>query len=238
LRVKHLFIVVILLLSVQQVFGQKPKIENLPAFDRKRIHFGFTLGINSADFRLTPQPDFSAFDSLRVVEVDRQPGFNLGIIADLHLNTYFSLRFIPSLAFSQRNIEYTFFHQRDTTYSFVVQPIESTYLEFPLTLKYRSSRLNNFAAYVIGGGKYTLDLASQRDVVQIKGQEIVKINRHDFHYELGVGFDFFLEYFKFSPEIKMSFGLKDILIHDNTIYSDPIRRLNSRMFLISFHFEG
>lgn len=37
-------------------------------------------------------------------------------------------------------------------------------MNFPLNFKVRSKRFGNFAAYMLGGGKYTLDLASQKDV--------------------------------------------------------------------------
>ena len=44
--------------------------------------------------------------------------------------------------------------------------------------------------------------------------------------------------FKFSPEIKLSVGTSNIHINDGTPFSAPIRSLRSRVFLISFNFEG
>ena len=226
------------LISVTFCSAQEKKIENLPKFDHKRIHFGFTLAINNADFVVTHQPDFWRYDSLLSVQSEDQLGFNLGIVTDLHLHPYFNLRFIPSLAFAQRNLEYSFDRGDSATY-LIVKPVESTFLEFPLYLKYRSKRVNNFAAYIIGGPKFSFDLASQKDVVNTPGTEIVvKLNDKDYSLDIGFGLDLFLEYFKFSPEIKMSFGLPNTLIKDNTIFSDPIQRLNSRIFLFSLHFEG
>ncbi|MDQ3193013.1 MAG: PorT family protein, partial [Bacteroidota bacterium] len=143
----------ILLISSQYSYAQKKKIENLPKFDQKRLHFGFTIGINSSDFAVDRVPDFQNFDSLKIVESQSMPGFNLGIIADYHITPVFNLRFIPALSFAQRNLEYTYSGSGNGTFTRIVKPIESTFLDFPLNFKYRSTRLNNFAAYVVGGFK-------------------------------------------------------------------------------------
>ncbi len=222
--------------------AQKKKVENVPEFDRKKMHFGFTFGINSSDFVIGHAVDYTKFDSLLTVESQRVSGFNLGIVADLHLTPVFNLRFLPSLSFAQRNLQYTFRTSHADYpggYRMVEKPVESTFVELPLLLKYRSKRLNNFAAYVIGGFNYRMDLASQEDVSPIFGQEMVKLINYDLAFEIGVGFDFFMEYgWKFSPEIKLSFGIPDILVRDNTIYTNPINRLSSRILVLSFHFEG
>lgn len=56
--------------------------------------------------------------------------------------------------------------------------------------------------------------------------------------EIGFGTDFYLEYFKFGIEIKMSYGIRDILDRDNTPLTDPIDKLSTKMFLLSLTFEG
>jgi hypothetical protein len=228
------------LLLVSLIAGAQPrKIENLPKFDIRKFHFGFTIGINSADFVLKRVPDFTPFDSLFIVEPASAPGFNLGLVADYHITPVLNLRFLPGLSFVQRSIDYSFRTNTNALrYRTINKPVESAFLEFPLHIKYRSMRLNNFAAYVLGGVNFRRDLASQEDVSPVFGQEMVKLHRQDFAYEVGVGFDFFMEYFKFSPEIKLSFGLPDLLVRDNTIWTNPIRRLTSRIFVVSFHFEG
>lgn len=227
------------ILCTTLVFAQEKKVENLPLFSQKRIHFGFTLGINSAGFTLDRKPINFNSDSLKTMSVDNQTGFNLGIVSALHFNEFFSLRFIPTLTFAQRNIEYTFFNRiQGNTYT-VIKPIESTYIELPMLLKYRSKRLNNFAAYLVGGGKYVLDLASKEDVDNALEDEIlVKQKSSFFAYEVGIGTDFFLPYFKFSIEGKMSYGLQNMIVKDQTIFSDPIERLKPKMFILSLHFEG
>ncbi len=222
-------------------FAQKPKVENLPLFKQKRVHFGFTLGLNSAGYTLDRKNIDFVDDSLLTISVDGQSGFNLGIVSALHFNEFVSIRFLPSLSFSQRNINYTFKTQKEGVVSTetLLKAVESTYIELPLLLKYRSKRLNNFAAYLVGGGKYVIDLASNENVDNSTLNEpIVKTASSFMAAEFGIGTDFFLPYFKFSIEGKMSYGISNILIRDNTIFSNPIDRMLPKMFILSLHFEG
>ena len=210
MRDKILLLLLNIILPVITVYAQKTKIENLPKFDSRRIHFGVGFGVNSTDFIIHPVPDFNKFDSLRVIESQKKPGFNITIISDLHLYPNLSLRFLPAMSIAERNLEYTYSRGGHLTYK-KVKPVESFFLDFPLNLKYRSARVNNFAAYLLGGGKYSIDVLSQKDVVNSFSNDIVvKLRKYDYYYEMGVGFDFFLEYFKFSTELKASFGLRDL----------------------------
>ncbi|TAL63452.1 MAG: hypothetical protein EPN85_00090, partial [Bacteroidetes bacterium] len=113
--------------------------------------------------------------------------------------------------------------------------VESTLLDFPINLKIRSERLNNVSAYILFGGKFSMDLASQK---KTKNPDIVKLNGEDFSFEAGFGLDFYLEYFKLSTELKFSAGFKDRLFHENTTWSMPIDKLNTKVWLFSLNFEG
>ena len=210
---------------------------NLEHYYSETLHFGFTMGINKANFIVQPVQHFERFDSLKTVQSASKLGFNLGIISDLRLNKYFTLRFIPSLSFSERSLQY-FFEGHDTIVT--TKAIESTFLNFPLDLKLRSKRVKNFGAYVLAGGAYSLDLASKRKTVNSTNprEQIVKLQRDDFSYEMGTGAEFYFPYFKFAIEAKMSIGIKNVLIKDNTIFSNSIDQLNSKIFLISVTFEG
>jgi hypothetical protein len=98
--------------------------------------------------------------------------------------------------------------------------------------------LNNFRTYVLAGGKYAIDMVSQAQV-QAKDKELVKLQRIDYGYEVGVGFDFFMEYFKFGIELKMYTGIPNLLVKDERyVYSSSIDQLNNKTFLISLLFEG
>ena len=119
--------------------------------------------------------------------------------------------------------------------------IGTTFVEFPLNIKYRSKRYNNIGAYVFGGVNPKLDLASQKDNKEnINGQEFINnlvTKRFDFAAELGVGFDIYNQWFKMGIEVKMSYGLLDIVKDEAFIYTAPIEKLRNKLFQVSFLFE-
>ena len=194
------------------------------------------LGINSADFNVHSNPNIREFDSIYVVESIKQGGFALGIVANLRISDFFDLRLIPSLSFSQRALEYTLVGVSGIPQT-TVKKIESTFLEFPLSLKYKSVRINNGRAYALAGLRYTLDLASQKDV-SLEDDELIKLKRDDLMYEIGFGIDFYLKYFKLSPVIMLSLGLNNMLVkQEDNLFSESIDRLTSKIMQVSITFE-
>lgn len=219
--------------------AQREIPENLPKFDKRWAHFGFSLGLSRNGFAL--DPDLTKTDSLISLETRAQPGFNINVVSELHMGPYFGLRFTPGIAFLARDLEYRFYGPNGPEAAPEVKTIESTFVDFPLALKYRSARVNNFASYVLAGFKYSIDLASEEfadNKLNDEGEFIVKLKRYNYNLEVGVGFDFFLEYFKFSPELRFSYGLNNVIVKDNTDYSNPINDLRSRLFILSVNFEG
>ncbi len=237
-KFKYIFTFAILLIA-QFVKAQDPNEKgNLEHYYDEAVHFGFTMGLNRANFLIQPAAHFERFDSLKTVQSDSKFGFNLGIISDLRLHKYITLRFVPNLSFAERNLQYYFEGMKDTIIK--TKKIESTFLNFPLDLKLRSKRVKNFGAYILAGAGYSLDLASKRKVVNNTNpnEQIVKLKRDDFSYEMGVGSEFYFMYFKFAIEAKLSIGMQNVLVKDNTIFSNSIDKLNSKMLLFSITFEG
>lgn len=223
-------------------WGQrKPKTENYRKFDRRWVHFGFMLGVNTADFSTRIRPDLLNKYNVYSLTNKSQPGFQLGLIGSVRLGTpLLQLRFIPSISFQERVLNYEF-RTKDGTEIIKEdheERIGSTNLDFPLLLKFRTLRYNNFAAYIVAGAQYTLDLQSKEESSQKYSDPFLKIKRDDFQGQIGAGVDFFLPFFKFSIELKLSHGFKNTLIHDGTRLSQPIEKLYNRVWWISFTFEG
>ena len=208
---------------------------NLPRYDFKKIHFGFTLGINSLDFKIKNNPRVIYQDSLYVLHSNNQKGFNLGIVSNFRLGKYTDFRFVPALVFGERHLIYSF---ADSINNIEIEKkkVESTLLDFPIYIKYKSKRYNNFRSYVLFGIKYSLDIASQKDIVN-EDEVIIKLNPNDFMGEIGFGMDFYLEFFKFSPQIKISRGVVNLLDRDQTIYTKSIKNLYTNSWMLSFTFE-
>lgn len=196
------------------------------------FHFGVTLGYNQSNFKITLDSFFIAQKKILNVQTADGPGFNLGIISDLHLGKYFDLRFIPDLSFGEKNINYT---TRDS--GVVNKKIESVFLDFPIDLKYKSKPYKDFRMYVLAGFRYSIDM--QSNATARRAQNLIKVKKDDYAFEYGVGTEFHLPLVIISPEIKISYGLVNILSPDNDlIYSSIIKRLRSRSILFSVHFEG
>jgi len=205
-------------------------------FDRKKFHFGFALGVNSADFNYAINLGSTNTDSVINISVNSQPGFNLGIVSSWNINENIHVRFIPSLSFQEREFEYNYMLKGVVTKR--VSRLESTTLDFPIILKLRTKRINNWAAFFLTGMQYSLDLASQSGTAIDLNNPISKMKQHDFSYQFGGGFDFFQEYFKLGLELKISNGIRDVNIRDNTFYTKPLTYLNSKVWWFSITFEG
>lgn len=225
----------LLFLFFENAAAQRNTVESLPKYDKQVIHFGFMLGLNKTDFVVKRIGEFNHLDSLYVVEVVPTSGFNLGIVSNLRLAENFDLRFVPDLAFSERDLVYTFY-VNNSLQSITTKKIESTFLEFPLELKFKSNRVGNYRVYFLTGVKYSIDMVSQAKV-QSKDKDFVRLRKNDYGYTIGAGFDFYMQLFKLSIEAKMYHGFQNLLVTDSKIFSSSLNSLRSKIFLISLTFE-
>ena len=202
-------------------------------FSKKNYYFGITLGANISRYRVEKHQTLVGNDTITSINAVYGPGFNLGIVANIKLGKSFDFRFfLPTVSFADRRLDYGL-----TTGGIETKKIESVFLEFPIHVRYKSKPYKDFRVFVVAGGKYSIDLASNSRAQ--KAEDLVKVLQHDFAIEFGAGFQVFFPYFILSPEIKFSYGVMDILSRDDDlIYSSTVDKLFSRGFAISLHFEG
>ena len=249
-----LIIAIIIIFPAGKATSQDRGVMNLPTYNNTKYHFGFILAINQMHFTIKMKDGFQNFtydslqspdiyaDSLNLLNVTSDPtmGFTVGIVGNLRLGKYFDLRFVPSLAFGERNINFYLKTYDDGTASLVEirKNVTSAHIDLPLFIKYRSKRVHNFGAYVLGGLKYTLDLAATRaDKKEEEHETLVKLQKHDIAAEVGVGIEFYNAWFKFGIEAKMSYGLTDLLRREDNVYSGGVESLRSKIWQLSFTFE-
>lgn len=249
---KRFFYILILLCFVFRAEAQRLRVNNLTTFDNKRIHFGFTLGLNETDFDfayynvMSDNPEFTSTNPLDVSYKDRAvradittlvPGFTVGIVSNLRLTESFDLRFLPGMSFGERRLVYNIpvidLNNLDNK---VYYSIKSTFLDFPLLVKYKARRMNNQRPYLIAGAAYRIDI-SKTGV-----EDLVRTKPFSSYLEAGVGWDTYLEFFRLSTELKFSFGLNNVLDKgpketQAQVYSDALTQLTSNIFTLSFHFE-
>lgn len=216
--------------------GQKQKPKNESWYDEKPIHFGFSLGFNTMDFKITPSQKNFQKDSLYPEVSILNPGINIQIVTDFRPAEHIDIRFLPGVSFGERVIR--FYKNKKLVND--QQKLESSFLEFPLLLKYKGNRLNNVRPYVVGGLNYRYDLAGKKEFDESK-PIYIRIKRPDLYYEVGAGMDFYLTYFKLSIELKMSTGLGNVLVQEaspsHPEFYNAIEKMKSQIWVIAFHFE-
>ena len=221
--------------------AQVQKVQNDPSYDYKWLHFGFTVGFNTMDFSFRRSFSSTPADTL-FADVSRiTPGFQVMIVSELRINDYWSFRFLPGINFGQR--ELTFFYDDPQGGEMVLDrrmTIESNYIDFPMIFKYKSKRINNYRPFVIAGLTPRYDMAARKDYEE-DSEIYVRLKRFDLAYEIGVGLDNYLQYFKFTTELKLSVGMRDMLVHKPAEqapqYVNAIDRLNAYVLMLCFHFE-
>ena len=206
--------------------------------DNRPYHFGFLIGTNYMNFRAETAEEFSLNDTLLGVRARGSIGFTVGAVTNLKLHEFWDLRFVPTISFGARALTYSL-QNEPMLVTPTVKGIESTTVDFPLDVKWKGLRAGNLRPYVIGGFRYSLDMASNaKKKEQNIDEVIVKLRPNDFLFSVGVGFDFYIPYEnKIAIELKMGFGMNDLLVRENNIFTNHIDRLSSRNLQIAITFE-
>ena len=210
------------------------KIENLQNFDQKKIHFGYYIGFNNYNYKL----DYKINPEKRTLIGD-QIGINVGLIGDLKLSKNLNLRFEPGLYTNKSEIVF-YNREKFTKNSDTLRSIKSTYIHFPLLIKYSAKRYNNIKPYLLGGLSTSFNLSGNQNSPEDNNNGVFRLKTNTFYYELGFGIDFYLQYFKFSPSIRGVFSLKNELVPDNTstsIFTGNIDKMSTRAIFINFSFH-
>ena len=215
---------------------KRRNVDNLPTFDDPKIHYGFYLGINQNDFKVNYRP--SNFPST-IVEIKPTLGFNVGLIADFRVHKNVNLRFEPGLISNSKTI---YFNNNPSliTEGDSIREIGSTYLHLPLVLKLSSDRWNNIRPYVLAGVSYDHNFSSNQENSDDNFSGEFRMKTSNFMYELGVGVDIYLSFFKFSPSIRGVFAMNRELIDDNNSnspWTSPINIFSTRGVFLNFSFE-
>ena len=192
------------------LFGKDPII-NLENFDKQKVHWGYFLGFNSF-------------------------GFNVGLVGNLRIIDHVDLRFEPGLYITQRNLT---FPGIDNPVD-ALREVKSTYIYFPLLLKFSAKRAGNIRPYLVGGLSTALNLGSNSEAPDDNFNDRFRMKKWSNFYEVGFGIDLYLEYFKFSPSIRGVFSMNDELIRDNTPdspWTGNVQSMKTRGIFINFTFH-
>lgn len=216
--------------------AQERKLQHRPYIDQRRFHYGFLFGVHMQDLELKNNGHIDpASGEQWYADVDNYgPGFSVGVLGEMRLNTYLALRLVPTMHFGQKHVS---FHEqlsgRDST-----QNIKSTYISVPVDLKIAAPRYNNYRPYFLVGVNPMVDLTTKK-------QKALLLKPFDCYLEVGMGCDFYLPFFKLIPELKFCFGLGDILqkkrsdLIDGSLrkFTEGLDRASAKMIVLTLYFE-
>ncbi len=231
------FLAIIYLLAYTALAAaQERKLQNRPYIDQRRFHYGFFIGLHMQDLELENNGfiDPTSKEQWYADVSNYGPGFSVGVLGEMRLNTYFALRITPTMHFGQKQVT---FHEQ-TTGRDSTQNLKSVYISVPVDLKIAGPRFNNYRPYVIAGVAPMVDLTTKK-------QKALLMKPFDCHIEIGMGCDIYLPFFKLIPELKFSFGLLDILqknrpdLTDRNLmkFTESLNSASSKMITLTLYFE-
>ncbi len=215
----------------------KESIKNQENIDKMKYSWGYFLGFNNYDF------NFDYNQDREDIQVEKSLGFNVGLIGNMRINEHLDLRLEPGLIISSRNLIYdeSYFEGTDFNNSDLIREVSSTYIHFPLLLKFSAKRFNNIKPFVVGGFSAALNLSSNEENPDDNTVGQFRTKRGMLFYELGIGIDLYLFYFKFTPSIRGVFAINDELIRDNDDANSPwtsnVHSMKTRGLFINFTFQ-
>lgn len=234
---------VLLLLSVTCVLHAQGRLKtgmNNPYYDDKRVHFGFSLGVNFMSYMVTESlvPQEGELYHARVSSM--LPGFCVGFITDIRLTKYLDLRLTPSLQFSSRTI--TFKNESGNPFPYgrpTEQSVLSLPMEIPVTIKWTALREGNYRPYLIGGMGVSYDFTNDKE-------RPILHRPFDYFATFGIGCDFYLSWFKLCPEIRYQIGFNNMLTpvgerpelsEPDYFYTNALSHLRNQAIVLIFNFE-
>lgn len=234
---------------VQSLHAQERTVENRPYCDLRPLHFGVIVGThfqglefeNVGTQRFTDE-DGNVVESLVTCEQDRSDnGFHVGVLGELRLTDYLAFRVAPTMYFGNRHITFRDLTAKDDGTMEVTerQDLKTAYIACSMNLIYAAKRFNNHRPYVMMGISPMLNLSA-------KSSDYIRLKSTDLFFEVGMGCDFYLPFFKLRPELKFMYSLGNCLkkgyvnqLKDKNLikYAGSVSSAKSSIIALTFYFE-
>lgn len=237
-RLYWYILLIVFSLSVLPVSAQdNDKILNRPYVDRKRLHYGFSVGFHNQNLWMTHNGIAAENGETWFGEVgELSPGFCVNIMGDLRLAEHFNLRINPGMYFGSSTVTF----KESGSGKIEKQNIKNSSVVIPVDLKMSAKRYHNLRPYVTAGAMAAFDVSKRKD------GELLQLDNTNFYVTLGFGLDVYVPFFKFIPEVKFCFGLSNLLKKDRPdLVDDPekmkftkaLDKVTSNMVVFTFYFE-
>ena len=134
---------------------KKDIVEYHQNWDKQRLFWGYYLGINKKDYKISYINNDDTF-----INVTPSIGFDVGLIGDLRLHKNINLRLEPGLSSNTKELDFTYIPggPQDS-----IRKVNATYLRVPLLLKFSTDRYNNIRPYTVAGVSYDYNFSSNQD---------------------------------------------------------------------------
>ena len=236
---KYYLAILLILCSIEfssAQFFSKERVLNNENFDKARLSYGYYLGFNVYDY------NFDYHTDVKDIQVLKSTGFNVGLIGNIRINDYIDIRLEPGLVISRRELNYskTYFSGITFEDKDLTRKIQSTFIHVPLLVKFSSKRINNIKPFVLGGFSTAINLSSQQDNPDDNSKNVFRVTKNNLYYELGIGIDLYLTWFKFTPSVRGVFSMQDELIRDidpDSRWTRNIAQMQTRGLFINFTFQ-
>lgn len=228
---RQVAVVALALLMAAPAFGQRGTSINLPNYTEKFLHYGFGMGLHTSRYSIRYSDFFAQDDTLHSIVPQGLGGFKIGFISNFRMLQYLDLRFLVTVGFYENKLLY-----RSVTGNTLEELVDATTVELPILLKYRSVRRDNIGMYLIGGVTPAIEARGKEDKEDSRERLLTK--SASVALEAGVGFDLYYPLFKFSPEIRYSWGISNILTEETNKYSAGLKRVSPHNLTLYITFEG
>lgn len=208
---------------------------NNPNYDQRKLTYGFLIGLHSSTYQIKYSDKFVTpeFDTVYAIQPQWSPGFVLGLIVNYRIGDFFDLRLTPGVAFYEHRLNYLYKEKGKPRID--EQLVETTMVEFPILLKYKSERRGNVRMYMIGGVKPAIEASGKKNIDNSVAS--LEVKGFSTNLDIGFGFDLYYPLFKFSPEIRFSRGITDILDNNRNTYGQHLKSVNTNTVTIYFLFQ-
>ena len=232
-----------LLLNFSFSWGQfnENAVLNIPNDDKLPLNWGYFVGLNQFDYQISYlNPSYNTNSSEEVTEilVQKSNGFNVGLIGEMRINELLDLRLEPGFYSGKTTLEFK--NQNLITEKDSIREIKSTYINVPLLLKFSANRIGNWRPFIVGGPYAAINLSSNENSIDDNKSGTFKVKKWNYGYQIGVGIDVYLSYFKFTPSIRGVFSLTDDAIRDadpQSPWTANIHKMRSRGIFLVLTFE-
>ncbi|MFC5410374.1 outer membrane beta-barrel protein [Larkinella bovis] len=204
---------------------------HLEDYEDRTIRYGFLFAAPVTRFNIKYSDAYVSRDSAHQLYSPNKVGFRVGFIMNTILSEHFDVRVTPAVSLYSRSIESKYPGGISKS-----EVRESTWMELPVLLKYKSKRRMNSRMYVIGGGSFGIETNVRRR--EVAGSSKLLTKNRDLSVEYGIGFEQFFEFFKFAPEIRFSHGLVNLFepVQGNTA-NIGIQKLRTHTVTLYLNFE-